>query len=312
MVLDETLFELRSVFDSVLHLAGHRAEEKGLTLALELAPELADGALLGDPLRLKQVLLNLVDNAIKFTARGCIVIRAQGQPGGTLRFEVIDDGAGIAPEDRERLFQPFERAGDLATRQVGGTGLGLAIARQLVALMGGEVGVDSRPGEGSTFWFTARLRAAGALPGPLAEPAQAAAAARHALRQAHAGCAVMVVEDDAVSREICAELLHLAGLEVTLAANGEEAVVLAGQQAFALILMDMQMPRLDGLGATGRLRAAGPNRRTPVIALTANAFDEDRRRCLAAGMNAFLTKPVDASALYTTAARLLAAGPLPG
>jgi PAS domain S-box-containing protein len=308
MVLDETVFELRSVFDSVLHLAGHRAEEKGLALSLELAPELADGALLGDPLRLKQVLLNLVDNAIKFTARGCIVVRAQGQPGGRLRFEVVDDGAGVALHDRARLFEPFERADDRATRQTGGTGLGLAIARQLVTLMGGEIGVDSRPQAGSTFWFTVPLRQADVPPGPPGEPAQTAAAARQALQRAHAGAAVLVAEDDAVSREICAELLRLAGLEVTLAVDGEEAVALAGRQRFGLILMDMQMPRLDGLGATARLRASGPNRETPVMALTANAFDEDRRRCLAAGMDAFLSKPVDAAALYTTAARLLAAG----
>jgi two-component system sensor histidine kinase/response regulator len=255
------------------------------------------------------VLLNLVDNAIKFTARGRIVVRAQGQPGDWLRVEVIDDGAGIAPQLRERLFRPFERADDIAARQVGGTGLGLAIARELVRLMGGEIGVDSSPGQGSTFWFTVRLRAAGVLPGPLPEPAMAVAEVRLALHQAHVGCAVLVAEDDAVSREICAELLRLAGLEVTVAADGEEAVALAGQQAFALILMDMQMPRLDGLEATAQLRAAGRNQRTPVVALTANAFDDDRRRCLAAGMDAFLTKPVDAAALYATAARLLEAGP---
>jgi CheY-like chemotaxis protein len=309
MVLDETVFELHSVFDSVMHLAGHRAEEKGLALSLELAPAVAEGSLIGDPLRLKQVLLNLVDNAIKFTARGRILVRAQGQPGDWLRVEVIDDGAGIAPQLRERLFRPFERADDIAARQVGGTGLGLAIARELVRLMGGEIGVDSSPGQGSTFWFTVRLRAAGVLPGPLPEPAMAVAEVRLALHQAHVGCAVLVAEDDAVSREICAELLRLAGLEVTVAADGEEAVALAGQQAFALILMDMQMPRLDGLEATAQLRAAGRNQRTPVVALTANAFDDDRRRCLAVGMDAFLTKPVDAAALYATAARLLEAGP---
>jgi PAS domain S-box-containing protein len=310
MALDEAEFRLDALVDEVLQIGGHRAQDKGLALTAEVDPALAGAALRGDPLRLRQVLLNLVDNAIKFTARGFVRLRVQERASGLLRFEVVDDGIGIAPENRERLFRPFEQADDTTTRRYGGTGLGLAIARELVHLMGGEIGVDSQPGRGSCFWFTARLPGARAVPAPAAA-GQAVAQAREALRRAHAGRHVLVVDDDEVSREVGGELLRQAGLRVSVAVDGDEAVALAAGEPYALVLMDMQMPRLDGLQATARLRAAGANRRTPVVALTANAFDDDRLRCLDAGMDDFLTKPVDAARLYATVARLLGAAAPP-
>ena len=308
MVLQDAAFELETVLDSVQHLVGARALEKGLTLQRTLDPTLEGSVWLGDALRLKQVLLNLVDNAIKFTARGGVQVHARLLPEDLLRFDVVDDGIGVADADRERLFRPFEQADDAAGHRQSGTGLGLAIARELVRMMGGEIGVDSEPGRGSRFWFTVRLRRAGRLAGVPALAGAEDPGLRDALSRDFAGSAVLLAEDDPVSREICTELLQRAGLVVTSAEDGETAAKLAAQRAYALIVMDMQMPRRGGLEVTAGLRAAGPNQHTPVVALTANAFDDDRQRCLDAGMDAFLTKPIDIALLYATVARLLATG----
>ena len=318
MALEVSAFRLEGVLDNLMVLASHRAKEKGLQLVLSLPRSLSTKTLQGDPLRLKQVLLNLVDNAIKFTEAGQVELRVQplaapGQPGETrgelgLRFEVVDSGIGIRPEARERLFLPFEQADNTTTRRYGGTGLGLAISEHLVRLMGGQIGLDSAPGEGSCFWFTLRLP----MVAPEAEPAQPDTAsarlaeARAALAARHGGQALLIADDDPVGREIGVQWLRQAGFVVTAATDGVQAVALASKQAFALILMDMQMPGLNGLDATRQIRAGGRNSATPVVALTANAFEEDRQRCLAAGMNAFLVKPVDPEAMYQTLSHWLA------
>ncbi|WP_374431787.1 PAS domain-containing protein [Ideonella dechloratans] len=310
MTLDAEPFELGSVLDSVYHLSAHRAQAKGLALQIDIEPSLARQAVVGDALRLKQVLLNLVDNAIKFTPQGRIVVSLrQDAPGsdGTdadgalrLRGEVVDSGIGVSPDILPRLFQPFEQADGSTTRCHGGTGLGLTISRQLLQMMGGEIGLEGAPVRGTRVWFTL------GLPLALTAPAAAHPQAPHALpesllalRARHTGRRVLVAEDDPVSAEVCCALLQQAGLRPEVVADGQAARDLAQRQAYDLLLMDMQMPRMGGLEATQQIRAAGASRARPIIALTANAFEDDQRRCLAAGMDGYLTKPVEPARLYT-------------
>ncbi len=299
MVLEQVGFQLAKVFDSLGSLVGYRARDKGLEFGVDISPELAARMVVGDPLRLKQVVLNLVDNAVKFTERGRIDVRVSStQTADTLLLHVAvrDSGIGVAEADRQRLFASFEQADNSTTRRYGGTGLGLAISLQLVRMMGGTLDVDSEPGRGSTFWFEVPLR----LGDEASEDSQSAQTERvcGALKSRHAGRLVLVAEDDPVSREISVAMLEHAGLVVQLACDGEEAVAMASAQRYALILMDMQMPRLSGLEASRKIRELGPNRDVPIMALTANAFEDDRRRCLDAGMNDHLSKPVQARRLY--------------
>ena len=298
MTLEASDFSLASLLDGLAQLSAHRAAEKGLSLRIEPDPALAGCWVNGDPLRLKQVLLNLVDNAIKFTEHGSVVVRARAfdkRPDAIgLRFEVSDSGIGIAPDARPRLFTAFEQADNSMTRRYGGTGLGLAISKRLVAMMDGEMAVDSVPGQGSTFWFTVQLK----IGAPPRAKATTPGLALASLKRDHAGARVLLAEDEPVSREVAVHLLQQAGLVVQTASDGLQALHWADRQAFDLILMDMQMPRLNGIDATRRIRAGALNGRTPILAMTANAFDEDRRACLAAGMNEHLAKPIDAERLF--------------
>ncbi|MBL8306152.1 MAG: PAS domain S-box protein, partial [Rubrivivax sp.] len=244
MVLEQVRFRPATVFASVESLAGHRAQEKGLAFSLVMAPALASQALLGDPLRLKQVVLNLVDNAIKFTEGGQVSVHVTQSPAGPeavlLGVEVRDTGIGIAPEARERLFMPFEQADNSTTRRYGGSGLGLAISRQLVRMMGGNLELDTEPGRGSCFRFSVPLRLGG--DGDEENSATQSEAVLRALQHHHAGRRVLVAEDDPVSSEISVVLLRRAGLEVDVAADGETAAAMAASQRYDLVLMDMQMP----------------------------------------------------------------------
>ncbi len=306
MTLEEADFRLAPLMDSLAQLAGHRADERGLKLHIDLPAALRNLPFSGDALRLKQILLNLTDNAIKFTHQGQVSVtvrQVDEQPAGTrLRFEVTDSGIGIAPEARPRLFNAFEQADNSMTRRFGGTGLGLAISKRLVAMMNGEIGVDSRLGEGSTFWFTVRLgRSAGiAAVKPVAE-----GAALQTLRREHAGARVLLAEDEPVNREVAHCLLADAGLSVVGVEDGLQALQQARAERFALILLDMQMPRLNGVDAARALRADSLNRDTPVLAMTANVFDEDRRTCEEAGMDGHLAKPVRPEQLYAAVLQCL-------
>ncbi len=304
-------FTLDALMRNLASQLGEAAAARGLSLEFEIAPEL-QRPLRGDPLRLEQVLLNFTSNAIKFSERGTVLVRAsvlRTLGAETLvRFEVRDRGIGIDAAELPKLFAPFHQADPSTTRRYGGTGLGLVISKQLAELMGGEVGVDSTPGEGSTFWFTARL----------ASPADAAAALRRAATPAGAatagpgalaGSAILLVEDNAFNQQVAQELLEDAGARVTVAGNGSEALALMrerGPQApFDCVLMDVQMPVMDGFEATRRLRADAQLKDTRVIAMTANAGLEDQARCLAAGMDEFVTKPVAPETLIATVARAL-------
>jgi signal transduction histidine kinase/CheY-like chemotaxis protein len=299
--LEQTNFNFGEVLENIVNLIGHRVTEKGVKLRVDLAPEVARQPLRGDPLRLGQILLNFAGNAVKFTEQGSITIRARLAEESTtdvlIRFEVQDTGVGISAEDQQRLFTAFEQADSSMTRKYGGTGLGLAISMRLAHLMGGEAGVESTPGQGSTFWFTARLgKAIGA------EPALAPniLSAEERLKVQYSKTRILLAEDEPINQEVSRGLLEDAGLEIDLAEDGVEAVALAQQNRYALILMDMQMPNLNGVDATRAIRALPGYAEIPILAMTANAFDEDRQVCIEAGMNDHIGKPVDPDKLFET------------
>jgi PAS domain S-box-containing protein len=290
--LEQTDFALGTMLDNVRSLIAEQALAKGL--AIEMDAGNVPQWLRGDPTRLRQALLNYCSNAVKFAERGTIGVRAQvlGQDAQDLhlRFEVRDTGIGIAPDKFVNLFQAFEQADASTTRQFGGTGLGLAITRRLAQLMGGDASAESVQGQGSTFWFTARLQRAHGTPPARTLPADEAEAE---LRQHHAGARLLLAEDDEINQLVALAVLEGAGLVVDLAQNGKQAVSMAAAADYDLILMDMQMPLMDGLSATRAIRALPGRADTPIVAMTANVYSEDRLACRAVGMNDFVAKPID-------------------
>ena len=298
-VLDETDIALDSLVSNVTSILSDRVQAKGLRLVVE--SESLEYPLQGDSTRLTQALLNYVTNAVKFTERGSITVRCRKMEtdGNSvlMRFEVEDTGIGIGAEALARLFTSFQQADSSTTREYGGTGLGLAITRHLAELMGGEAGATSVPGIGSTFWFTARLRMGLAthLESNIINPTAEAVLARD-----HRDKRLLLVDDEPLNLEIGVELLSETGLVIDLAANGAQAVAMAEDTCYDLILMDMQMPKVDGLDATRQIRRIPGRETVPILAMTANAFAENRQRCFDAGMNDFISKPVMPDALCAT------------
>ena len=301
LVLENTIFSPADVMQSIAVLIRDQAARKGLKL--EIKPNALPRRVYGDSTRLRQVLLNFAGNAIKFTEHGLISISGEtlSSDGKQVlcRFTVTDTGVGISQVDTARLFRAFEQLDGSTTRKYGGTGLGLAIARQLAELMGGEVGVDSTPGVGSRFWITARLG--------VAEDDSNLSSAPPVWDERLLKGRVLFVEDEPINREIGEDLLASTGLDVVVAENGLVAVNCYKQSNFDLVLMDVQMPILDGLGATRQIRALPNGASVPIIALTANVFAADRQQCIDAGMSDFLPKPVDPDALYALLAKYLPA-----
>ncbi|MBP8134529.1 MAG: response regulator, partial [Zoogloea sp.] len=300
LTLEQVNFNCADVVDNLLGLIRPRTQEKNLALRIDLPPDIAAQALLGDPLRLGQILLNLMGNATKFTARGAITVRArrieETPDEVVLRFEVQDTGIGISPDEQARLFTAFEQADGSMTRKYGGTGLGLAISKRLAQMMGGAIGVDSTLGAGSTFWFTARLGKSVQLASPA--PALVHDSAEARLQSQFQGARILLAEDEPINQEVSRDLLEYVGLAVDLAADGVEALRMAQQTTYAVILMDMQMPHMNGLDATRAIRTDSRNIDTPILAMTASAFEEDRKACLDAGMNGHITKPINASEFF--------------
>lgn len=301
LLLENTAFRLGTVFDNLRPLVEGQAADKGLQFAIDLSPELADLSLAGDPLRLGQILLNLTANAIKFTAVGRVdvaVARLVDDANRvSLRFTIRDTGIGIAPADLARLFNAFQQADSSTTRRYGGTGLGLAISRSLARMMGGDITVDSRPGVGSVFILTVTLDKA-ATPASEGVPRSRRQVAEAMLRARCAGRRILLVEDEPINREVARELLQMAGLLVDLAEDGGQAVAKVREGAYDLILMDMLMPNMNGIEATRAIRALPGGADVPILAMTANAFSEDRQHCFEAGMNDHISKPVKPERLF--------------
>ena len=298
MNLEAKPLDLAALCRGVLEVMADEAQRKGLALRHEFGD--LPPILLGDAVRLRQSLLNYLGNAVKFTESGSINLRchevSRSEAGHLIRFEVIDSGPGLTAEAQAQLFQPFHQVDNSSTRAHGGTGLGLVITRRLAQLMGGDAGCDSTPGVGSRFWFTAFLSA-----GEVASPGGAGSvddSADELLRHHFAGRNVLLAEDNWVNREVIVELLEDRLLVVDVVEDGAAAVERVGERDYDLVLMDVQMPEMDGLEATRRIRAMPQHAALPIIALTANAFAEDRQACLAAGMSDYLAKPVMPQQLF--------------
>jgi CheY-like chemotaxis protein len=307
LTLEHTEFPLAAVLDRVSELLGPKAAAKGLRLVTELDPAVPE-RLMGDPLRLRQILINFGDNAVKFADRGevHVSVRLVGRADGAarVRLAVRDEGIGLSEEQAARLFADFQQADASTTRKYGGTGLGLSIARRLADLMGGEVGVDSRPGEGATFWCEVPLELPGApTPTRAADPPGPADA--ESGPSDVAGSRLLVVDDNDINLMIAEEILRNAGLGVETACNGQQALDKLRDGAYDLVLMDLQMPQMDGLQATRALREQPGHRATPVVGLTASAMLSERDDCLAAGMNDVLTKPYEPRHLVEVVERWL-------
>lgn len=315
LTLEKTAFDLEQVFQSVSSLFSAKAQAQGLELRFARAAGVPD-RLLGDPLRLGQILINLVSNAIKFTARGKIEISVerdseQADQRIRLAFTVRDTGIGIPAEQQDKLFTPFAQADSSITRRFGGTGLGLAICRQLLELMDGEISLQSKVGEGACFRFTACFGAVADSAAPIAPAAAGNPAVDRpvAAKLPHwRGERVLLVEDIPINRTIALALLKKVGLDVGIATNGQEALDLLDREAFRLVLMDIQMPVMDGLTATRAIRANPRLAGLPVIAMTAHATQEDQQQTREAGMNEHLTKPILPRILYAALSRWLPPG----
>ena len=301
LTLEEKNFSLAQAIDEVLQMQEAPAQAKGLRLSSEIDAALPE-LLCGDAMRVRQILLNFTGNAIKFSERGAITVRASAVVEDShsimLRIEVSDHGIGISAEQQARLFRAFTQADGSKNRKYGGNGLGLIICKRIALLMGGDAGVVSEEGAGSTFWATLRIkRAAAGQPVDSSLPIEPA---RDVLARQFAGARVLVVEDDEVSREIELILLEAAGLAPEAVNDGREAVEKARDGGYAMILMDMQMPVMDGLDATRAIRQLPGMAMIPILAMTANAFEDDRAACIAAGMNAHIGKPLEPEVMYAT------------
>jgi len=302
-------FELQSLMETVSSLVGEKSTAKGLDLVFKIMPDVPRH-LLGDSLRLGQILVNFANNAVKFTDRGEVVVSVQidTHVGDQvlLRFSVQDTGIGMTPAQMARLFESFQQGDASTTRKYGGTGLGLAISKKLAALMGGDVGVESRAGVGSLFWFTALLGVGTGVPRELApvNPGTAASAGvTHDVKSTLAsiqGARVLLVEDNDINQIVASEILTDAGLVVDIAEDGRMAIDMVQAKPYDIVLMDVQMPVMGGLEATLEIRKLGRFETLPIVAMTANAMTQDRQRCLDAGMNDFVSKPIEPDELWRT------------
>lgn len=289
MDLEGENFNLRQAVADSIRVVQVLADEKDLELVLSVAESVPE-RVNGDSVRLGQIILNLLSNAIKFTDDGTVELRIETIPSQNekhiLLFTVIDGGIGMTKEQQEKLFRPFCQATASTARRFGGTGLGLAICKKLVEMMGGEIGVESQLGEGSTFWFTTQLAAATRAKEVREIPVNAAALSERKIR-------ILLVEDNQVNQKVASLMLKNMGVITDLASNGAEAVQAVESGEYDLVLMDCQMPVMDGLHATRTIReGGGPGATVPIIAMTASAFSEDRDNCLEAGMNDYLAKPI--------------------
>jgi PAS domain S-box-containing protein len=306
LALDSVDFDVHALVAEIEGLVGPRVREKRLNFQVRLGSEVPRW-LQGAKQRIRQVLLNFVSNAIKFTHRGVVVIQVTVVPDAAgdlcVRFEVQDSGIGIAPADQLELFQPFKQVDSSNSRQYGGTGLGLSISKRLVLLMSGQIGVSSTPNQGSTFWFELPLNAvAMAAHAPAAVPVDSAEAST----TERTGLSVLLVEDNVVNQTLARALLKRMGHTVTSVNNGQEAVHAVAAQAFDIVLMDCQMPVMDGFEATRRIRAGEAGQAqagVPIVAMTANAMVGDRELCLECGMNDYVTKPIQVPLLKEAIAR---------
>ena len=304
LTLESLPFRLTEVLGRIQSLLGQKIADKRLRLVLDTPDEILRMPLLGDASRIGQILLNLLGNAVKFTDHGSITLSIavleRNDRESLLRFAVSDTGIGIPADVQQRIFLPFEQADGSMTRKYGGTGLGLAICRMLIRMMNGRIGVSSQPASGSTFWFEIAVSDASdaaLLPRPGAAPL-----AESTLKTHYANQRVLLVEDDADNMEVTRLLLEEAGLSVDLAWDGAQALTMASRNDYRLILMDMQIPLMTGLEATQAIRAQADRRRAsvPIVALTAFALDSDRQSCLQAGMDDFISKPVDPPVLFSS------------
>jgi signal transduction histidine kinase/CheY-like chemotaxis protein len=308
MVIEAAPFDVAGLTRSVAALSRMRAEEKGVRLRVDTDPE-AEGVYLGDTVRVRQVLSNLLSNAVKFTEAGEVRIRLTRDLNGALRFEVSDSGVGFEPALKERLFGRFEQADGSITRRFGGSGLGLPISRSLVEMMGGKLDCDSVPGRGARFWFTLALpRAGGVADTPVPDETPTLA------NEPRGGLRLLVADDHPTNLKVVEIILAESGMAITTATNGLQAVQAHARESFDLILMDMQMPVMDGLKAVSQIRAdevATGRPRTPIVMLTANAGADHVAAGLAAGADAHLTKPISPARLFQSIAEAMAAAGAP-